>query len=108
MRTAVQRDVYAFKVDAFRNADVLKCEITGEPLRLGEADVHHVPPFVELVEGFLNGSYDDVVVDSGMSATQIGDRLVDNVLEAAWVEYHKQNAGLKIVSRDAHRRLKKQ
>lgn len=105
MRAAIQPDMLRFKREAFSNADPPVCALTGEPIAFDACDVHHDPPFLDLVDRFLCGDYDAVRVDVGKTACQFGDRLADDDIRQAWTEYHRHHATLHLVSRDAHQRL---
>lgn len=107
MRSAIQDDVFEFKRITFNGRSTVDCKITGLPVAFADADVHHVPSFVELVERFTGRDYAGIEVDAGKCEAQIGDRLVDDAYRDKWVEYHKQTAGLFIVDRAAHQKLGK-
>lgn len=106
LRFAIQADMYRFKREAFSGRDLVECYLTGVMVRLGGADVHHDPPFLELAEAFTGGRWDRIEVCVGGAEVQIGDRLVDLNLCDRWIAYHREKARLYITDRDAHRRLK--
>lgn len=105
MRAAVQDDVYEFKRRQFTGVKTVKCALTGAVIGMTDADVHHEPPFKQLVDEFVQGKFDDVQVDDGHSSAQFGDRLVDECFIERWRKYHDEKAGLRIVKRESHQAL---
>lgn len=99
-RTEVRDQVTNFKFRAFEACPSPACPFTGERLSFGRCHVDHDPPFDELLATFagLNGLELQHVqlgpsVDGGMWI-----RLADRRLAGLWHAYHRDNAGLRVVS----------
>jgi|GEM_PF-2847833 len=103
MRELIREQTQAFRSRAFADGESLACPYTGELLRPDNSDVDHESPqtFDNLVAWFLRSrglGIDDVVVARNGDGV-IGDVLDDADLAADWVEYHRENAVLRLISR---------
>jgi hypothetical protein len=103
MRWAIRDQVVAFRA-AKLNPSGNVCEVTGTPITPADAHVDHEPPFRVLVADFL-AQWSVALADVRVMPT--ADRetvtvLADASLRVAWQEYHRANAGLRLVSREAN------
>jgi hypothetical protein len=103
-RVAVRPQINAFRTAYFSGEPEPRCALTGERLAMGpEAHVdHESPTFVELADKFieLHGSVDDIELVACPDG--IGRQLCDPELEARWLDFHEQNASLRVVSKTAN------
>lgn len=110
LRTAVHRQTWQFKQDAFNQASqtglALRCPVEGTPLTLDDSDVDHVPPttFKHLADSWLK--------QEGIEPQQVQ-------LQNAWFmacpeqerssqQYHQQYAVLRLLSSRANRQPRRQ
>ena len=104
-RHEVREQTEYFKAHAFTG----RCAITNEPITLSDAHVDHVPPatFDVLFADFLSSRRIriEAVATAGVGDCQIGRIFVDRELAAAWCEYHRKHAKLRIVSAHANLNL---
>lgn len=113
LRSAVEADTMSFKTMAF-DASLsgwLLCPVTYELLRPATAHVDHRAPktFDVLVQMFLAHerlSFDDIRVAPTEDNTY-QNYLVDADLRQRWISYHRDNAQLEIVSRQANLSIRK-
>jgi hypothetical protein len=109
LRNAITPSVRAFKAAAFGDQPVI-CPLE---LRLtwSNSDVDHAAPhtFMAVVQGWLQqqGMYlSDVITPSGDNTTS--SAMSCAVQLQSWVDYHEQHAVLRVLSRQAHWRVKGQ
>lgn len=106
-RGAIDSDILKFKQAQFDAAGGrLHCPITGEPLQFAGTHVDHVPPdtFANLLADFLTGEGVDLaeLAVKPSADNTYSDRLCDAALESRWIEFHRFNAVLRVVSRTAN------
>ncbi len=101
MRDAINDQIVEFKMSHIPTG--LICSITGAILTLGDAHVdHESPTFVELADEWAldQGGYETIILPPP-SDGQFGSKLYDDDAED-WTEFHKDNATLRIVSRQVN------
>lgn len=106
-RAAIESDIFKFKQERFDAAGgELHCPITGEALGFVGAHVDHAPPdtFANLLADFLAGEGVDLasLAVKPSADNTYSDRLCDVALENRWIEFHRFNAVLRVVSRTAN------
>jgi hypothetical protein len=107
MRRAVEPQIVGLLIDAFGNSDTIACPISGVAISRYDCEVDHAAPatFAHLAGAWLESA-----------GLELGDlrifppphphcELSDPHQLQAWQQYHRQNAELRIISKDAHRSL---
>lgn len=105
-RYAVSGQILAFKRLAFAN-DNARCAISGNSVGYDDVDVDHTPPdtFARIMSDFLTDrgiTVDDVGVKENDNRVTHG--LVNSELEAAWTEFHRSRARLRVLAKTSHKR----
>jgi hypothetical protein len=103
-RSEVRDQIAEFRALQFAGGREVRCPITGESVNSGTSHVDHVPPFEDLVRLFLSRAGLSLSA-VGVEPTRDGEtetRLADRGLGEAWAAFHRQHAGLRIVSVQAN------
>lgn len=103
LRRAVMDQMMQFREAALRNGPAV-CPVTGQPIDDSSAHVdHYDPTFFELADSYVaaRGGYNAFRVLETADGV-FGRRLADPVAAAAWQEYHRANAKLRLVSKKAN------
>lgn len=103
-RLEIADQVIRFRDTVFARSDgKITCELTGERIGVGESHVDHVPPdtFAAIWERFLDehGLISDDIDLTESRDGDIGQRIADPELAAAWQQFHWDSATLRVVSR---------
>jgi len=106
MRALIREQTQALRLRAFADGESPACPYTGELLRPDNSDVDHKSPqtFDNLVVWFLRDrglGIDEVAVATNEDGA-IGYVLDDVGLAAEWVDYHLENAVLRVISKTAN------
>ncbi len=105
-RNMVHGQVWAFKISAFTYCATIKCPVTGEDVTVANAHVDHEPPhtFDNLVSRFCEAIQvnPETVEICGYSDGEMEKWFADEELRKAWQEFHRRNAVLRIVSKQAN------
>lgn len=80
------------------------CEATGKTMGWHDADIHHVTPFKEIAEKFLdeNGIDPDAISYKMGSDNHVGIEFADLFTQTAFQQYHAKHAKLMCVLREVH------
>ena len=106
MRTLIRAQIVDFR-NQVRNQLGIKfvCPISNEEILTDEAHVDHVTPntFDALVSRFFSESgIDPETVKTRNLDDTWGDEIEDNGVAQAWIDFHRSNAVLRLVSRKAN------
>lgn len=106
LRDIIEPQINAFREKEFNSSDFLTCPITGQMITRQTCDIdHYYPTFDELAKQFINENnitdFKTLVV--GTKDNDTGRRLTDKVLEHKFFEFHKKNARLRVLSKNANR-----
>jgi len=108
-RAAIEPDIQLFKAEFFNSHrfETPRCPYTGEPLKFVGSHVDHKAPrtFQWLTEAFINLHsipVDDIKINGKAVDNTYQDTFDDQGLERLWVEFHKRNAELQVVSAKAN------
>lgn len=104
MRSLVVDQVLHFKNVAYAGRSTVPCAVTGKPVLAEDCHVDHAPPvFVELAESFAErmGGFECIDIVDGRDG-EIGCTFEDDVVERAWQTFHRRQAKLQIVTREAN------
>jgi hypothetical protein len=109
-REAVEADVEAFRQQARRAGEELRCGISGRPIAIesDEWDIDHQDPpsFAQIVNEFLaEREMDKAEVAVVKSPGEVKPRLADDQLRRAFREVHEERARLRVVLKAEHRRM---
>ncbi|UUU45114.1 DCL family protein [Streptomyces sp. NBC_00162] len=106
LRRAISDQVIAKRDEAFAAGPVV-CEVTNlVMLTPDEADVDHAAPkFKELAETFIlqRGGLEAFVIAPDRASGMSYAELQDDVLVAAWQQYHREHATLRVITKHANR-----
>lgn len=101
-RLAIAHQKYALMNTVLRKNPY--CEYTGERLTMQNATMHHVVPFIDILNGFL--------MQEGLTLEQVhyifrGTKwvLADPALKYRWEQYHLHHARIMLATRDGHNAL---
>jgi hypothetical protein len=104
-RNAISAQVIEFKARAFASGPVV-CALSGAPLGFHECQVDHMPPltFSRLLREWVEANgVDPIAVQIGGYGDGVTLRMIeDPALHESWVEYHRANATLRLLSVAAH------
>lgn len=107
LRVAVEPDIIAARNYLFELEPVRYCPFTGERLLRQDGHIDHKPPntFSQIAKAFvlsrrLNPA--KVAIAGRNQDNSFRVQLADAQLEQNWIEYHRKNASLRIVSRNAN------
>lgn len=107
LRVAAEPDIIAARNYLFDLEPVRYCPLTGERLLKTDGHMDHKPPntFSQIVKTFvlsrrLNPA--KVAVTGRSQDNSFRLRLLDTALEQDWVEYHRQHAFLRVISKTAN------
>lgn len=109
LRHAVEDQVIAFREHAFNGSETVVCPINRKPVTRDQVNVDHEPPyrFETLVQKFtIDEKIDPKDAVAPSADGELGRRLSDPALEARWKEFHRTHAKLRVISVEAHRKLK--
>ena len=87
------------------------CEVTGEGFSKSNSDVDHAPPvtFKFLVDSFISVNGIDVelvqYVPESRSGHGKGSVFADPELLDRWLQFHRQHAVLRVLSKDGHKQV---
>jgi hypothetical protein len=107
-RVAIEPDVFKFKQSFFDGYGdgCPVCPFTGEPLTFVGAHVDHAPPgtFRQLFNEFLSFAGCNVheIQLREEEDNSFQEKLIDQKLKDAWVQFHRERAQLRVVSRTAN------
>ena len=103
MRVTVIEQVQEFRKAWFASHPECRCPLTGTPISPDECHVDHIPPdtFDALATRFLEANALDVesIAVDGFGDGRMARTLSDPALRAAWSEFHRPHARLRVVSR---------
>jgi hypothetical protein len=105
--SGICRDLVMDQKNEFRDRNFRgMCEVCGEPLRLSECQVDHIPPatFENLLKGWLKSVHmvaDDIEIIRS-NRYGVWSKFEDPFLAQQWVEYHEINARLRCVCRNCN------
>ena len=98
LRLAVADQTVAFKKRRFGFAEAAACEATGEPVRWDECHVDHFgTPFRDIAAAFMSRhglTFDNITLEHLKTGGYV---LADHDQAAAWAEWHRRHANLRIV-----------
>lgn len=103
LRLAVADQTVAFKRRRFGSADAVACEATGEPVRWHDCHVDHfATPFRDIAAAFMarHGLTPDSIPLEHLRTG--GYVLADSDQAAAWADWHRRHADLRIVRRETN------
>jgi len=110
-RITVEAQVLSFRDSAFSMASAVVCPLTGRSITKDESDVDHIAPntFLFLLKKFANviGVKPEDLPIGDSEDGLIGRRISNPSVEQAWLEFHKANAKLRMISKEAHRKLRR-
>lgn len=110
MRYAVKEQILRFKWAKFgAKTNVVTCELTGEPVGWDNCHIDHVKPFVELASEFLE-AYEIEPSKEMLAANadnQYFETIADRLIYVCWLQYHEDNAVLRVVSDKANLQRKR-
>jgi hypothetical protein len=99
LRTEVDQQITDYRTKRFSVGSMVPCAVSGKPLTERRCHVHHsVKPFLQIVDEFLclnRDRWDDMETEAS-GAT--GYRLIDRIIAADWMDFHRTHATLEIVS----------
>lgn len=106
-RFAVRDQIRNFKEGWFRDAPLLSCEVSGDPITASTSDVDHIPPrtFKRLVAAWIGQQrldYSDIGLTPAVGYEQ-PDKWDDVFLEENWRDYHRTHAHLRVIHSVANR-----
>ena len=110
-RCLIESDIEEYKQVVIEGSG--KCEVSGDQLVYGNADVHHDGlSFSWLLFNFITQCCDTHAVKMTdievVDVNTHGDKtFADNALAEAWIQYHAENATLLCVTKEAHHTLHK-
>jgi hypothetical protein len=109
LRQAVAPQVEAFRLRYPATREV--CLLLGTTHQVSEMEVDHAPPrtFLALVSRFLESArltFDEIRLQPTRDNDTI-ERLADEALRRRWEEFHRENAVLRMVSKQGNLRQKK-
>lgn len=104
-RTEIQEQIKDFRCEFFRRNASPVCPILQTPL-VNDLSTHvdHDPPFDELLRNFMalrSLTLDTVEVNASQD-NDLDTRLLDRRLAEDWQRYHREHAGLRVVSKRAN------
>lgn len=106
LRWEIQEQIAEFKKAAFRERDIIICAVTQSQVRWSDAHVDHAPPekFLALAQRWLfeNELNWDTVAIGGYADGEQHKYLADRTLADNWRDFHRKNAVLRIVMRQAN------
>lgn len=107
LRVAVEPDIIAARNYLFELEPVRYCPFTGERMLRADGHIDHKPPntFSQIVKAFvlsrrLNPT--KIVVTGRNQDNSFRLRLADTALAQDWIEYHRKNAYLRVISQRAN------
>jgi hypothetical protein len=105
LRDAIRPQIDAFKTDSFKSGEVF-CPIYGTKLSYKECHVDHISPntFEKLVDEWLKDecmSIEDVEITQS-SDNQIVPKMSNEYQRNSWIQFHLENAKLRILSAKAN------
>lgn len=109
IKKAFRNEVF-HQVAEFKRAVVVdgaRCSVTGDALVFETAEVDHAPPctFAQLLAEFARAaSIDLTAVKTATSDGGVTFSLVDRQLAASWRQFHQDNAKLRALSPEGHKR----
>lgn len=100
LRHLVTDQIQDFLRRAFSAQQIVHCAASGVVIaHPNDAHVDHAPPtFFELVARFIVDAGGPSRFTLARADGQIGARLADDALAARWLEFHRQNAKLQVVT----------
>jgi hypothetical protein len=109
LRTAVMDQIIAAREAAFGRSEEILCPIKKILMTRSVCHVDHESPdtFAALVERFNDEEWihEEIPPSTGGGDNACGRRLMDSGLEERWKYFHKANAKLRVISREAHREV---
>jgi hypothetical protein len=103
-RNAIRPQVDAFRSSCGEPSALMLCPVSGDLITLADAHVDHQPEFAAILNKFLQDE-GVAVPDVSVVGGNDGDtawRIDDEAFLLRWQEFHKANAGLRLVSRRAN------
>lgn len=102
MRSAVVEHRLSYRDRRFASGVPVVSFISGEPIE-EPADaqaIYVMPEWSQLTFRFASnlGGWDKIVVTSGSGAAQVGGRIADSEVEAAWLQFHADYAQLELAT----------
>jgi hypothetical protein len=104
-REAIHDQIEQFVRTSFEFAEMVPCAITGGPVTRNSCEVDHEPPFLGLVERFLQETGIDIekVAIGGDVDHETRDYFEDAELRRRFADFHASNARLRITTPHANR-----
>lgn len=110
LRHAIEDQVVAFRESVFNGSETIICPINRKAVTRDQVNVDHELPyrFETLVQKFTIDEKVDLKSPPVAPSIdgEIGRRLSDPTLEIRWREFHRKYAKLRVISTEAHRKLK--
>jgi len=109
LRTAVIEQIIAAREAAFGRSEEILCPIKNVMITRSACHVDHVAPntFAALVDRFNDEEWihEEIPPSTGGGDNACGRRLTDKGLEERWRYFHRANARLRVISKEAHREV---
>jgi len=108
-REAIHDQVEGFLARTFEASETVQCSLSGDIVTRQNYNVDHEAPFLSLVENFvaLNRIDVDHVEIGGDRDHETRDFFLDSQLRRAFEDFHRENARLRITTKDANLRRKR-